>query len=120
MTWAQNQRLAWIKEKIEAGEKFNRKDLAEKFNCTLQTSTATINEFQKQYPGLMKYSGSLRAFVSFSHVPDNDVSWKDRAIRAETILNGIENLVLTANAMNMAIYHNDILNIINRHKKPGA
>lgn len=102
MTWAQDQRIAFIKERIDAGEKVNRRDLREKFHVTIQTATSTFHAFERRYPGLMRYCARTKAMVPASWVPDADVDWKTRALAAEAKLstahNALETFAIMANA----------------------
>jgi len=84
MTWAQDQRIAFIKERIDAGFKVNRSDLREKFFVSLQTATSTFHEFERRYPGVMRFCGRTKAMVPASWVADTD--WKARALAAEAQL----------------------------------
>lgn len=73
----------WMLKRIQGGETFTRADIGTRFNCTIQTASATVAQFQKRHPGIMRYCGRTKAFVPSDHVPDADVSWKARALAAE-------------------------------------
>lgn len=84
MTWAQDQRIAYIKQQIEAGEGVTRPDVAARFNCTIQTVTATFHECKRRYPDLMAYDEKAKAYRRAELVRGvSGLSWKERALAAE-------------------------------------
>lgn len=85
MTWAQDQRIAWIKDRLENGEQVNRSDIVEKFIITKQTATATMHKFRERHPGAVVYDGKSKAFWAPGKSPAT-IDWKARALAAEAQL----------------------------------
>lgn len=84
MTWAQDQRIAYIKSEIEAGRPVRRPEVAARFNCTIQTISATFRHFEARHPGLMAYDGRSKAYLRADLTAESaGLSWRDRALKAE-------------------------------------
>ena len=86
MTWAADQRQAFIKERIEAGHTVNRAEVASRFNCTKQTVAADLARFATKYPGLATYDRRIKAYVRADLAAQGPVDWKARALTAEAKL----------------------------------
>jgi hypothetical protein len=80
MTWAQDQRIAFIKERIDAGQPVTRALLREKFFITAQTATSTFHAVKARYPDLMAYDEKRKAYYRADLAARGAMSWKDRAL----------------------------------------
>lgn len=84
MTWAQDQRIAYIKERIDHGLPVTRAEVGARFNCTIQTVTATFHKLKARYPGAMAYDEKAKAYRRADLVEGSaGLSWKERALTAE-------------------------------------
>lgn len=78
MRWAQEQRLAFILQRILAGETINRRDLMDKFKISLPQASTDLNLFKEKHPVAMRYDATRKAYVpnkitiapSRIHTPD--------------------------------------------------
>lgn len=86
MTWAQTQRLAFIKTKIDAGEHVQRRHLREKFYITNATAATTFRAFEKLYGDLAIYDPFQKAYVRKDLVRTEPNDWRVRAESAEAQL----------------------------------
>lgn len=106
MTWAQDQRIAYIKQRIEAGEGVTRPDVAARFNCTIQTVTATFHECKRRYPGLMAYDEKAKAYRRAELVQGvSGLSWRERALAAEA---KVEALTAALQAWDRAVIRTEV------------
>lgn len=92
MTWAQDQRIAWIKDRLENGEKVNRSDIVEKFIVTKQTATATMHKFRDRHPNSVVYDGRTKAFWAPDKAP-SVIDWKARAEAAEAKIEALKGVI---------------------------
>jgi hypothetical protein len=89
MTWAQDQRIAYIKERIDHGMDVTRPDVAQRFNCTIQTVTATFHALKARYPGVMAYDAKAKAYRRADLAEAANLSWRERAQAAEAKLEAV-------------------------------
>lgn len=81
MTWACDQRLAYMKARIDEGHRVNRDEVATRFNCTKQTIAADWRRFEARFPGVAAYCARQKAYVRADLAGKQD--WRLRALAAE-------------------------------------
>lgn len=63
MRWAEQQRLAFIGERLLAGTTVNRKDIMEKFSVSTPQASLDLRHFDERHPGAMKYDNRRKCYV---------------------------------------------------------
>lgn len=62
MSWAQEQRQAFIKERLLSGHTVNRSDLRAKFNISIPQASIDIQTFQRLNPDAMRYNRTVKTY----------------------------------------------------------
>jgi hypothetical protein len=62
MTWAQEQRLLWIKESVEIFGRINRAHVMQKFRVSENQAAIDFRITLKKYPKLMEYNTSTKQY----------------------------------------------------------
>lgn len=83
MTWACDQRLAYMKAEIDAGRPVNRADVVAKFYVTKTTVAADWHRFDERWPGVAIYDSHQKAYVRADLAADGRIEWKARCAAAE-------------------------------------
>jgi len=63
MRWAQQQRIAFIGERILANNTVNRGDLVEKFGISIAQASVDLRYFNETHPGAMRYDAHNKAYL---------------------------------------------------------
>lgn len=63
LRWATRQRMEFIHKRLEEAGRINRADLIAKFQISAPTAAKDFATFRDLFPGVMKYSVSLKAYV---------------------------------------------------------
>ena len=62
MTWAQDRRMDFIRDRIAAGLTLNRADLMRRFGISQPQASTDIQRFIKANPGARTYDASAKAY----------------------------------------------------------
>jgi hypothetical protein len=63
LTWAVEQRLAWIKESVEIFGFINREHIEKKFWVSVQQASADLKLAQERWPDLVVYNRSQKQYL---------------------------------------------------------
>lgn len=63
MTWAMNQRYAFIARRLEKAGQLKRQDLVDKFGISHGQASVDIRDYMAAHPGAMVYDRSLKRYV---------------------------------------------------------
>lgn len=63
MSWAQDQRLAFIGERLAAGALLRRSDICEKFSISIPQASLDLRRFMEMNPGAIRLDRSLKGYV---------------------------------------------------------
>lgn len=63
MNWAQKQRQAFIRERLNARGEIGPQDIAKEFDISIAQASIDIGIFRKQYPKICSYDFSKKKWV---------------------------------------------------------
>ncbi len=63
LSWAVEQRLAWIKETVEIFGFINREHIEKKFWVSSQQASTDLRIVQERWPGLIAYNASQKQYL---------------------------------------------------------
>jgi hypothetical protein len=69
LTWAQEQRLNWIREMIHVYGYVNREHIMRKFRVSIPQASSDLSLFNRQYPGEIEYSARGKSYVDAGGKP---------------------------------------------------
>lgn len=62
MTWAQLQRMDFIRDRLASGQSLRRRDLMEKFRISIATASADIRSYVRMHPNAVRYNASEKRY----------------------------------------------------------
>lgn len=62
LTWAQEQRIAWIKESVEIFGNLNRQHIMKKFRVSTPQASADLRLFRSLHPDVIEYDSVLKIY----------------------------------------------------------